>query len=431
LGTQTGMAVARYLISVKLTGQAEVASVDLENREAAATISRLAGLLVDAASLEEVRQLEAAGANLYWKSWESVSVQFVRRDDSKVPLHWRAFEGRRSAVNPGTARSATDPINALINYSYRLLEAEGKLATLSLGLDPGLGISHADMRNRDGFVLDLIEACRPIADRHVIKLLSSHVFRRMDFAEDARGIVRVLPPLSHRLTEAMASYGVALAPVAEHVARLLGDASPYDMSTPSVLSHSKHKAAARRRAKDGAAVGGRGPNAGGMKPRKKTKQSPKVADIAQLPMPICRTCGGAIPLEGGRDRPRGNYCESCLAERRREIGASLYAGSKAHAEEYASRTGTLPTHTGDAKARRQMANAAQRARQREWDVAHKGEKFDPEWFIASVMPGLATVSLPAIAKATGMSTTAAGKVRAGRLPHPRHWEALRAISTSR
>jgi len=41
-------------------------------------------------------------------------------------------------VNPGTARHATDPINALVNYCSRLIEAEGHLATLAVGLDPDL-----------------------------------------------------------------------------------------------------------------------------------------------------------------------------------------------------------------------------------------------------------------------------------------------------
>jgi CRISPR-associated endonuclease Cas1 len=428
-GTETGMAIARYLIRMKLRSQAEVAAADLGNRDAGRTISRLVGDLDVASSLEAIRQLEAAAANVYWHTWESVTVEFVKRDSSKVPSHWRHFEGRRSAVNPGSARNGTDPANVLLSYSYRLLEAEGRLATLALGLDPGLGILHADMRNRDGFVLDLIEACRPIADRHVAKLLSDRVFRRRDFAEDARGVLRVLPPLSHRLTEAMASYGMALAPIAEHVAQLLGDASPYDMNTPSVLTKSKHKAAARTRVASSSPAEGLGPGVAGMRPRKKTKQRPSVADVAPLPLPICRACGGAVPIEADRDRPRGRYCESCLAERRREVGASLHTASQAHADEYAARTGSRPTHTGDAKSRRQAGNAGQRAKQREWEVAHKGEEFDPQWFVSNVLPGLATISLPAIARATGMSASAAGKIRSGqRVPHARHWEALSDLS---
>ena len=70
-----------------------------------------------------------------------------------------------------------------------------------------------------------------------------------------------------------------------------------------------------------------------------------------------------------------------------------------------------------------------RALQREWEVTHKGELFDPEWFRANVLPRLATVSLTTIARGTGMSATAAGKIRSGeRVPHPRRWEALRACA---
>ena len=36
-----------------------------------------------------------------------------------------------------------------------------------------------------------------------------------------------------------------------------------------------------------------------------------------------------------------------------------------------------------------------------------------------------------IARATGMSTSAASKVRAGkRVPHPRHWEGLKVLMTN-
>ena len=47
------------------------------------------------------------------------------------------------------------------------------------------------------------------------------------------------------------------------------------------------------------------------------------------------------------------------------------------------------------------------------------------------MGELTSVSLPAGAGATGMSATAAGKIRSGvRVPHPRHWEALAAITSA-
>ena len=70
----------------------------------------------------------------------------------------------------------------------------------------------------------------------------------------------------------------------------------------------------------------------------------------------------------------------------------------------------------------------QRTMQKEWEVAHQGEVFDPAWFREHVLPGIGTLSLGTIAKATGMSTSAASKIRSGqRVPHPRHWEPLAAI----
>jgi len=428
--TETGLIVARYLTNAKLEGQASVASTELEAPEVAETILRLAASLGGCTSVEEIRQLEAAAANIYWRAWESLPVQFIRRDEGRVPEAWKKFEGRRSAVNPGTARSATDPANALLNYSYRLVEAEARLATLALGLDPGFGIMHADMRNRDGFVLDLMEAARPIAERHVAKLIAGHHFLRRDFEEDARGVVRVLTPLSHRLAEAMPSFGAAMAPVAEQVAQHFGSASPYDVGAPAVLSRSKHKEAARRRSdrsEDTKGTVRRGPGLKGMTPRAKPKQRPTVPADAGLPVPPCRTCGGEIRLEDDRDRPRGRYCALCLADRRREVGETL--NPLAHA--VAKRSGVRATHTSSATARRKAGVASHRAAQKEWEAAHGGEVFDPEWFRREVLPRLERVSLVTIARETGISTSAASRVRSGKqLPHPRHWEALIRLSSA-
>lgn len=64
-----------------------------------------------------------------------------------------------------------------------------------------------------------------------------------------------------------------------------------------------------------------------------------------------------------------------------------------------------------------------------WEAEHAEERHDPEWYLANVLPGLAGVTLTAIAKATGMSTSNAAKVRSGnRVPHSRWWLALQALS---
>lgn len=414
-GTETGLRIARYVTAEKLAGQARVAAGQIGDRDAAASIRSVAQALDRAVSIEEVRQLEAVAANVYWLAWEAVTMSFVRRDDPKIPDNWRRFEGRRSAVNPGSARSATDPINAMLNYAYRLIEAEARLAILAMGLDPGIGFLHADMRSRDGLVLDLIEPSRPIADQLLVRMCAEQAFRRGDFAEDKRGVLRVLPPLNHRLVEAMPSFGASLAPIVERVATMLGDASPYDVSTPTVLTRSKHKATARR------AVGLRSPESAPIEvdpailtSRLKRRQRPSAPGIATLPWPVCEECGEPIPGERGRKRPRGRLCPTCQVARRRQLGETVAAGR-----------GGRNTHTAEARARRSAANRQEQLARLAWEAEHANETHDPDWYLTNVLPGLAGVTLTAIAKATGMSTSNAAKVRSGkRVPHPRHWSAL-------
>jgi hypothetical protein len=64
----------------------------------------------------------------------------------------------RGSLLTSSPRLAIKPANAILNYLYAILEAETRLACLTLGLDPGLGIVHADHRDRDSFALDLMEA---------------------------------------------------------------------------------------------------------------------------------------------------------------------------------------------------------------------------------------------------------------------------------
>lgn len=244
-------------------------------------------------------------------------------------------------------------------------------------------------------------------------------------------MVRVLPPLTHQLAEAMPSFGLAIAPAVEHVAGLLAAASPYDVNSPSVLTKEKHRAVARRQVGPGKeAVGPAptyGPNPGGLPSRAKARQRPPVTIDPHLPARVCRDCGGALPEVADRN-PR-SYCTACLARRRAEQVPALYRQALSQAETFAKLTGVRPTHTPEATTRRQAANSSHRAEQRAWEANHGGEQHDPNWFRSHVLPGLAEISLPKIAQATGISISTASKIRAGRrVPHPRHWEALAILA---
>ena len=273
-------------------------------------------------TLEEIRQFEASAANLYWYAWETGGGQVRQGRCRPGPGELASFEGRRSAVNPGTARNATDPINALLNLSYRLVEAEGHLATLAVGLDPGMGILHADLKGRASFVLDLIEAARPLADRHVLRLVRTQPLRWRDFHEDARGWSGSFPP--HPSAWPRPCPG-SPRPSPGHRTRgpLLAVASPYDVGTPSTLTREKHKAAARRRVDRTrrAVPQPVGPAHHGLSPRKKNRQKPRPRGTRPAP-PHLQGVWGRLAPEPDRPRRRGAYCPECLSDRRKEVEGS-------------------------------------------------------------------------------------------------------------
>ena len=139
-GTITGLEIARYLVGIKLAGQAAIAREDLSALDVGNSIEHLARKVAESASLEETRNLEASAASFYWSCWEKVEATFVKTDAPRVPDNWRVFEGRRSAVDPvlpGIPLTRSMPFN----YLFRLVEVEAHLATVAVGLDPGLGSS--------------------------------------------------------------------------------------------------------------------------------------------------------------------------------------------------------------------------------------------------------------------------------------------------
>jgi hypothetical protein len=365
---------------------------------------------------------------VYFAAWErTVTVNWVRKELPRIPVAWNFFNGRRSALHPGSPRSATDVCGALLNYSYKLLETESVLALRRMGLSESVGILHADLAGRPSFACDIMEAVRPMVDAHVLAVLNGPL-RKREFTEDARGVVRCLAPITWRLADAMPSYAVALGPVTETVAGILAKSSPYDVNVPSVLSGTKHKEAARRRvdaerqATTPHPATGLAPNRGGMRPPRRRRTKPTASP--PLPLRSCRGCGGRLPLESKRVTARTEWCPNCVAERRAEIGTSLPDAARVAAERFAERTGVLPAHTADAQAARSAANAAQRVAEVAFGAA-QDPGFDRDWYGTTMQPLLADFTLPVIAKATGVSTSATAKWRAGRrVPHPRHWAAL-------
>jgi CRISPR-associated endonuclease Cas1 len=393
--TDVGLSISTELLDAKLAGQADVAR-RLLNVDAAAThIEGARKDLPTARTLDDAREIESAAAGAYFASWPGrVALTWATKDQSKIPDHWLEFTSRRSPLASGSSIRAADPINALLNYLYAIAEAECRLACLALGLDPGLGFLHADVKSRDSLALDLIEVVRPHVDAWVLELSDGHVFRRADFVELGDGHCRVLAPLTHRLAETAPLWAAVVAPWAEHVAHRLADASPRTIQKSTPLT-----SATRRRVAVQASS-----------PRRKRPTSRRSSSPLSVSSPLgraCPDCGATVAHAQRR------YCPDCWpAHRSAARDLATERARQALTEPAARRRRGQAISTGKSEARASRLAAASLT--------------EDDWH--RILDRLQAVAVPVIAARTGLSYSSASAIRRGvRVPDPRHWPILNAL----
>lgn len=197
--------ISRELIDRKLAGQQRVAMDGLGDESAALIIRRIRSQLAEAESLNDIRQIEANAAKIYWTAWRSLEIMFPKKDLPRLPENWRGFGSRVSSLT-GSPRLATNPVNAMLNYLYALLEAEARLAAATLGLDPGMGVLHVDTSYRDSLACDLMEPIRPEVDAFVLEWIKRDPLLRSSFFEQRDGNCRLMAPFASRLSETAPSW---------------------------------------------------------------------------------------------------------------------------------------------------------------------------------------------------------------------------------
>ncbi len=92
------------------------------------------------------------------------------------PARWQRFESRVS-LKSGRNQDATDPINALLNFSYAVAAAETLIAVRAASLEPSLGVLHEDRDGRPSLIYDLMEPLRPKVDRLILEMITSRTFK--------------------------------------------------------------------------------------------------------------------------------------------------------------------------------------------------------------------------------------------------------------
>jgi uncharacterized Zn finger protein (UPF0148 family) len=336
-----------------------------------------------AETMDAVRWLESQGASAYWSVWRGLPICFPKSDLRRVPDHWRTFDTRKSPLS-GSQRLAANPVNAILNYLYAVLESEARFAGAALGMDNGLAFIHMDAPARDSLACDLMEPVRPEVDAWVLDWITREPLKREWFFEERDGNCRLMAPFAIRLSETAPMWARAVAPLAEWVARQLWSRQRKDsrVTGPATrLTQSR-----KREAKGGVCA-------------------PAIKPVAQ-PHSVCRTCGKSI-LTGRR------FCAACAVPVATE-----------HIKE-AARAARVAAHSPEARAKLADTQRQRRKAQAEWSASSQPQWLTESVYLKTIQPALASVSNSAIASRLGVSRCSASHIRSGKLrPHPRHWQAL-------
>ena len=367
------------------------------------TVAEARTHLDDAATYSAIRGLEAKAAEHYWRAWSNVPVRFARRDVPRTPAHWHHV-GPRGSPLTGSAQRAVTPAHAMLNLMLALLESEARIACVTIGLDPGLGLLHYDQQSRHSFALDLMEPGRPAIEAQLVGLLDSHAFRRSDFTQEPDGNVRIAPELARQLCQTTITDEV-VGRHAEAAAKLLGRAAVRPPNTvptrdpihvPTRLT-GKHRSEGRDQYRN-------------RPPKQPRTRAPAVE-------PACKECGAPLP---NRDRV---VCDSCLPIQNRQ-----------RLDHYREIETARRAATGDhPQSRPEVREKLAHAQRLHWERRAAspdapGYTGHPSEFNRLIRPLLAGLSPALLADKTGLSKGYVAQIRDGRhTPHPRHWPALHQI----
>ena len=136
--------------------------------------------LKKASSPKEILGIEGITARHYWDSLGSIFPE-------KFGFETRGFAKTSRPLN------AVDPVNALFNYGYSILEGWCRRAVNSSNLDPYIGFLHETRVTKEPLVYDLQEPFRWLVDLTIIQALENNLFHKKDFLRTDDYIIRIRP----------------------------------------------------------------------------------------------------------------------------------------------------------------------------------------------------------------------------------------------
>jgi CRISPR-associated endonuclease Cas1 len=368
LALESGAAlrIAIELIRKKLMGQERLVRDQFQNGDSTEAISDARHALMKAKSSEEIRRYEAHGALAYWRAWHEMLVTFPHADLQRVPGHWRTFGSRLSPLTK-SPRLAVNPANAMLNYLYAILESEARLAISELGLDPGIGVLHADTRTRDSLACDLMEPIRPQVDAYLLDWLRRGRLQRKWFFEERDGNCRLTSECAAELSETSRLWRNALGPLAEWIAGTLWSTTSRASKTDVPATRLTQR-------------------------RKREAKGILTSTAVASPLTSLRDC---VP----RVSPENPFV--------------------------APKTVQLNGRDPVAQARRADTQRRQAAALKAWNANQKPKWLDEKCYCDQIRPSLLAIKADSIQAALVVSKPYAVRIRLGhRIPHERHWLAL-------
>lgn len=165
LNKERRIRIARALAAAKLSNQENnlrylsklIPREKYDLRNTADGINKVIARLNESNDVDEVMNLEAEAARLYWRG---IRLLVPRQLGFKTRL-------KRFNLPPG---SSIDPFNSALNIGYGLLRKEAWRAIFAVGLNPYIGFIHRPRPGRMSLVFDLMEEFRPLIDREMLMI---------------------------------------------------------------------------------------------------------------------------------------------------------------------------------------------------------------------------------------------------------------------
>lgn len=181
--------IVRGIVAGKAANQRSVVQRALRDHgsslttEASATLASAERRLADIArrtlpstGVDTLRGLEGEAAVIYFGCFDAM----LRSEGDAF-----RFTGR-------SRRPPLDRVNALLSFLYAVLGHDCRSALEAHGLDPQVGLLHADRPGRASLALDLMEELRPVlADRLALTLVNRRQVAPEDFVVEEAGGVRM------------------------------------------------------------------------------------------------------------------------------------------------------------------------------------------------------------------------------------------------